>query len=820
VKRFCRTRLRRVPCCSERHTGGSRPAFVRTDWEVRLSGTRNPAAAAPKRVRRPSGRGSKPARKTGHDAAAFEVVESKLAIPSLRAGLVRRTGLVNRLRASPDARVFTIAAPAGYGKTTLLAQWAHADSRPFAWVSLDARDDDPVALMTYLAAALNTVHPIDPAVFRAAAAGSDSIWSTSLPRLGAALASMPEPIVLVLDDVHELKHRDCVDALEPLAKHLMGGSQLVLSGHADPGVPLARMRADRRLVEVGQAELALNDAEARSLLASVGLKVTEADARELNDRTEGWAAGLHLAALFMQETKEPEPIASFSGGDRFVVDYLRTEHLSRLKTIDVEFLTRTSILDRMSGPLCDAVLGRGNSARRLQELEEANFFVVSLDHHRESYRYHHLFRDMLRSELDRLEPELVATLNRRAASWCEDNGHPEVAIEYAAAAGDFDELARLVSTHSLPFFRTGRVVTVERWFRWFDAPGLLERYPAVAALGAWVHALRGRPDEAERFAFAVEQSDYDGPMPDGSSSVRSWVSVLRAFLCPRGIAEMRADAERALEELAPGSFWMPSAQLFVGVGLLLEGQLERAEEILAQTAAGAVGSGAIYVGVVAHSELALLALGRGDLDKAETELARANDFLEDQPIEEYLPAAIQQAAGARLALESGRSATARQMLLRAMRMRGHLSRAVPWFGVQTMVELARSHLSLADVEGCRTLVREAEDIIRRRPDLGSLREQIRELRAELANAVGIDHGWASTLTAAELRLLPFLTTHLSFREIAERLFVSRNTVKSQAISVYRKLDASSRSEAIERAVQLGLVDTVVSPAARGFTPSG
>jgi LuxR family transcriptional regulator, maltose regulon positive regulatory protein len=782
-----------------------------------LSGTRNPAADAPQRTRRPSRRGSKPARKTGNDAAAFEVLESKLAIPSLRAGLVRRTGLVNRLRSSPDARVFTIAAPAGYGKTTLLGQWAHADSRPFAWVSLDARDDDPVAFLTYVAAALNTVHPIDPAVFRAAAAGSDSIWSAGLPRLGAALAAMPEPIVLVLDDVHELKHRDCVDALEPLAKHLTGGSQLVLCGHADPGVPLARIRADRRLIEVGEADLALNDNEAHSLLSSVGLKVTEADARELNTRTEGWAAGLHLAALFMEESKDSDPIASFSGGDRFVVDYLRGEHLSRLKTIDVEFLTRTAVLDRMSGPLCDAVLDRSDSAQRLQALEEANFFVVGLDHHREWYRYHHLFRDMLRSELERLEPELLPILSRRAASWCEEHGNPGAAIEYAAAAEDFDELARLVSVHSLPFFRTGRVVTVERWFRWFDVPGLLERYPAVATFGAWVHALRGHPDEAERFAFAAEQSDYEGPMPDGSSSVRPWVSVLRAFLCARGIAEMRADAERALEELSPGSFWRPSAQLFVGVGLLLEGELERAEEILAQTAAGAVGSGAIYVGVVAHSELALLALDRGDLNKAETELANANDFLENQPIEEYLPAAIEQAAAARLALESGRTATARQILLRAMRMRGNLSRAVPWFGVQTMLELARAHLSLSDVEGCKTLLREADDIIRRRPALGNLREQIRELRSQLANAAGIDHGWASTLTAAELRLLPFLTTHLSFREIAERLFVSRNTVKSQAISVYRKLDASSRSEAIERAVQLGLVDTPVSPA-RSFTP--
>jgi LuxR family maltose regulon positive regulatory protein len=784
-----------------------------------MGGTGKPAAGAPRRTRRTSHRRPTAASRARQKALGFEILQSKLAIPSLRPGLVPRTALVNRLRASHDARVFSVAAPAGYGKTTLLAQWAARDERPFAWVSLESRDDDPVALLTYIAAALDSVHPIDPGVFRAAAAASDSLWSTGLPRLGAALAGMPTPVVLVLDDVHELRHRDCLDALEPLAKHLIGGSQLVLLGHADCGLPLARIRADRRLVEVGPADLALSDSEARSLLEGVGVDLSEAEAGELNSRAEGWAAGLHLAALFMQEAGDQAAISSFTGKDRFVADYLRLEHLSRLKPADVKFLTRTAVLDRMSGPLCNEVLVRGDSGRRLRALEGANFFVVGLDHHREWYRYHHLFRDMLRSELERLEPELVGVLNRRAASWSERNGFPEAAIEYAAAGSDVDAVARLVSACALPFFRSGRVVTVERWFRWFDEPELLEQYPAVAAFGAWVHALRGRPDDAERFAYALEHSRHDGPMPDGSASPRPWAALVRALLCHRGIASLRADAELALAELGSSSFWRAPALLFLGIGFLFEGEVERAEEIFAETTEEAVGSGAIYVGVVAHSELALLALDRGDPARAETELAKADDLLENQPIEEYLPAAIKVAAGARLALAKGQAATARALLVTGMRMRGHLSRAIPWFGVQTQVELARSHLALADVDGARTLLRESEDILQRQPDLGTLRAQAENLRSQLATAPGIDDGWASTLTAAELRLLPLLTTHLSFREIAERLFVSRNTVKSQAISVYRKLDASSRSEAIERALQLGLVDAPVSsPSA--FTPSG
>jgi LuxR family transcriptional regulator, maltose regulon positive regulatory protein len=232
-----------------------------------------------------------------------------------------------------------------------------------------------------------------------------------------------------------------------------------------------------------------------------------------------------------------------------------------------------------------------------------------------------------------------------------------------------------------------------------------------------------------------------------------------------------------------------------------------------------MGSGAVHVDVVAHSELAVLALDRGDLARAEAELRGADEFLSGQPIEEYSTAALRQAAGARLALARGQAASARELLVRAMRMRAHLSSAIPWYCVQTQLELARSHIALADMDGARTLLREADDVIQRRPELGTLPRQARELRADLASAPSLDHGWASTLTAAELRLLPLLTTHLSFREIAERLYVSRNTVKSQAISVYRKLDASSRSEAIERAVQLGLVDAPVTSAS-AFTPSG
>ncbi len=518
---------------------------------------------------RKSGRSPEAAPRSGRQAAGFEILQSKLEVPKLRDGLVNRSALVSRLRSPTSARVISITTPAGYGKTTLLAQWAAEDPRPFAWVSLDDRDNDPAAFLTYLSAAADGIRPVDASVFRGAASGADSLWTVGLPRLGAALAAIGKPMVLVLDDVHELRDRDCIDALEPIAKHLPDGAQLVLSGRAEERLPLARLRAAGRLLALGPAELALSDSEAKRLLTEAGVKVSQAEASSLNERTEGWVAGLYLAALFSKEAGSAE-LTRFSGDDRFVADYLRSEHLSRLKPSVLEFLTRTSILDRMCASLCDAVLDRSDSARRLEALEQANLFLVPLDHRRDWYRYRHLFRDTLRAELDRLEPELGEVLNRRAAVWYEENGQPEAAIEHMVAAGDIDEVARLVGMFALPFYRSGRVVTVERWLKQLDDPELLRRYPEVAAFGAFLSGLRGRPEDAERFGFALEHSERAGPMSDGSASPQVWAALVRAFLCRHGIADMEADARLALKDLPAASIWHPTALTLLGCSLLYQ----------------------------------------------------------------------------------------------------------------------------------------------------------------------------------------------------------------------------------------------------------
>jgi LuxR family maltose regulon positive regulatory protein len=749
---------------------------------------------------------------------AFELLRTKLDVPPPRPGLVERTGLLDRLSRAHTHRFVSVVAPPGYGKTTALGQWAARGGRQFVWVSLDHRDNDPVVLLTYVAEALNNADgTVEPAVFKALSAAGGSLWASGLPQLGSALASRREPIVLILDDVHELENHECLDALAVLLTHVPRGSQLVLSGRTEARLGLPKLRAEGELLELGPTELALNDAEAHALLVAAGVDVTETEAEGLNEHAEGWAAGLYLAALSLDS--DSSSLASFSGQDRFITDYLRSEELARVGPAELEFLLRTAVLDRMCGPLCDAVLEREDSAGVLETLGDENLFVVPLDHHRRWFRYHHLFREMLQAELERREPKLPATLNRRAASWWEGNGHPEVAIEYSAAAGDTDELARLVTACVFPYYRSGRVTTVERWLALFDDTALLERYPAIAVFGVWLHALRGRPDVAERWALAVETSKSEGLMPDGSS-FEAWAATVSALLCRKGVEQMQIDAEFAVSHLSAASPWRPVSILLWGMAVLLSGDLDQAEVILDQAAEAAVAGGAVWAGVAARSERALLALERGDLAAAESELALGAAFIDDAASADYVVTAILLAATARLAIAKGQGAQARRALVSAQPMRPMMTRALPWFAVQARLELAKAHLALSDPRGAATLYREAKEVLRRRPRLGTLVTEAEDLRAKLSTVAEQSSGWASTLTAAELRLLPLLTTHLSFREIAERLFVSRNTVKTQAISVYRKLDASSRSEAIERAVELGLVDAPLASRAVEFTRSG
>jgi LuxR family transcriptional regulator, maltose regulon positive regulatory protein len=720
---------------------------------------------------------------------------------------VARTALVERLLTAPAGSVVCVVAPPGYGKTTLLAQWAQHQGDRIGWVTIDPHDNDPAVLLTYLAVALDRVMPIDPETFQLLASPSSHVSPPVVPRLAAAMSRVTEPVDLVLDHVELLHDRQCLDVLAQLAVQLSGGSRLALASRTRPRLPLSLLRTQGRLMELGAADLAMDQSEARALLEEVEMRLAEEHVAELHRRTEGWPAGLYLAALALQAagTAPDTPAAgsAFAGDDQFIVEYLNSELLSRLPARQVSFLTRTAVLDRMCGPLCDAVLDTTGSARALESLAGSNLLLVPLDRRRQWYRYHHLFRDLLGAELGRREPELVPELHRRAAVWCEANGLEETAIDHAQAAGDADQVAWLVLQVSQPVWVSGRVDTILRWMEWFEREQLMERYPAVAAHGALIFALLGRATKAEQWAAAAERASPGGRLPDGST-VESNLAYLRAILCRDGVATMRRDARLAWDGLGPLSPYRATMVHTEALSFLLDGDPERADPVFARAFDAATEAAAPPLAAVILAERCSIAAGRDDWAAATTLADRALERIRGGRFDGYWTSALVYAWAARAALYRGDLDGARDHLARAAGLRPLLTHALPVVSAQALLELARAYLALGDPDGAHAVLRQADDIFQQRPDLGVLPAQADELRARLITMKWTGLG-ASSLTTAELRLLPLLPTHLTFAAIGERLYVSKHTVKTQAISIYRKLGASSRSEAVRHAQQLGLL---------------
>jgi LuxR family transcriptional regulator, maltose regulon positive regulatory protein len=397
------------------------------------------------------------------------LLRTKLLPPPVRTGLIPRARLDALLEAGARGRLCLIDAPAGSGKTTLLAQWCLAGqaSRRVAWVSLDESDDDPVRFWVYVIEAFRVVAPgfgEAPLGLLQGSGSAEVLTRVVLPQLLNELATSGDDVLLMLDDYHLISSSTCHHTLGFFIDHLPANVHVVLATRTDPPLQLARLRASGELTELRIADLGFTDAEAARLLQdAMELDLTPQEVQRLRERTEGWAAGLVLAGLSLRGRSDPGPfIASFEAGHRHVVDYLGSEVLARQPEPLRTFMVRTSILERLSAPLCDAVLETGNSAEMLAELEQANQFLIALDDHRQWYRYHHLFGQLLALELADREPELAPELHRRAGAWMQDAGDVEAAIHHFATAGEFAQAGALITRDWLPYSRRGRIATVQR----------------------------------------------------------------------------------------------------------------------------------------------------------------------------------------------------------------------------------------------------------------------------------------------------------------------------------------------------------------------
>jgi LuxR family transcriptional regulator, maltose regulon positive regulatory protein len=746
---------------------------------------------------------------------AVDVIQSKVRVPEVRRNSVSRTALVNRLRAGGAFPLVVVVAPAGYGKTTLLAQWAAKDARPFAWLSLDERDNDPLVLLRHFTAALDRLDPIEPGILEALAKPRTSVWDSIVPRLTTHLSSRDSPLVLVFDDIDLLESEEAIAIVAGLIENVPAKSMVALAGRKQSRLPVASLRVGAPLLEIGAYELALSRRETEMLLKGCGVELAEDELLDLLQLSEGWAAGIYLTALAGRAEGDG---AHVEADGRYLADYVEAEYLERLTPDERAFLRRTSVLEKMNGALCDAVLESDDSAASLGAVERSNLFLVPVDRERGWYRYHPLFRDLLRRELADVEPDLIAVLNQRAADWYEAHDDPEAALGHAHGAGDSDEAARILSSIALKVHHSGRAALLETWLGPFDDDERLERYPAVAVNGSRIHAVRGRPEEAERWLAAAERAAAGHGK--GIAAVRPCIAVMRSALCANGPAKMLADAEAAVAKLRSGTTWRPSALLVEGAAAILLGNDAKADPLLAEAALEAERLGSTETQVIALGERSLLAAARGDYHEAEALATEACELMDETELTDYSTSALALAASARAMLRHGIWEKARTQLTLAQDVLPTLTHALPWLAVQTRLELGHACVTLRDHDGARQMLEEARDVLAVKPKLGGLAAAVDALAEEIDAMPANGNGASSGLTAAELRLLPLLSTHLSFREIGERLFVSRNTIKTQAISVYRKLGVSSRSEAIERAIELGLVDAEHSHSAAEDEPAG
>jgi LuxR family maltose regulon positive regulatory protein len=716
--------------------------------------------------------------------------DSKISVPEPRRGAVSRKHLIVRACTS-GSPIVAVTAPAGYGKSTLLAEWAASETRAVAWVSPDRFDDDPATLLSLVASACSRFSPLAiEAVADLSDMGGPAL-GRSAPLLAAALASTATPFALFIDDLHLVDSSGCRDVLEVLVGGVPAGSQVVFASRHEQA-HLARLRVASDVFEVDADDLRVDDTGARLIFEDVGSDVSEDEIAQLVARCEGWPAGLFLCALISGRGGDP----SATGDDRFIADYLYRECLAQLPDDLARFLRRTAVLERLSGDLCNAVLDRGDSHASLRALERLNLFLVPLDRHRGWYRYHGLFREFLLGDLHRLEGSDVPELHRRAASWCEANGLAHLAIDHLLTAGDQDRAAQLIPTAGLQSYRAGQVAVTSRWLAQLDET-TLEAHPRVAVLACWKSLLMGESAEAERLAHVIER--IQSPVDGGSGvELAAAQAAIRAAMCARGPQKALEDAAFAFANEPRWSPWHDRAAYLYGSAALLVEDVAAAREAFVEGSSPATAAGPLCL-----AELAVLALDEGAWPEATRLATAALEAIEANHMDGYSTSALGFAVAARIAVHDDDVARADELLAMGMRARVPCTHVLPFVALRSRLQLSKAYAARGDRAAVRALGDEMEDLLRARPDLGALSDEIARHRRETATLPGSEG--AAPLSPAEFRLLPYLQTHLTLHEIGERLFVSRNTVSTQVTAIYRKLGVTSRGAAVRRAAETGLL---------------
>jgi ATP/maltotriose-dependent transcriptional regulator MalT len=737
------------------------------------------------------------------DGGGPVLITTKLCPPVVRDQIVPRERLVEPLRTRSGVKLSLVACPAGYGKTTLLGAWYEAEAarKPVGWLTLDEGDNDPVVLWSYVIEALGRACPAISVPVSPQMAGAASIVPVVLPRLVNELDDQGE-VTLILDDFHRLSDGPARQSLAWFIDHAPLTFQLVVSTRTEPDLPLAALRAHGELLELRADDLRFTCEEADAFLngrLELGLTPEEVDG--LLQRLEGWPTGLYLTALSIRRTDDRHGfVNALSASSRHLIDFLETEVLQAHDPPMQALMLGSSILERLSGPLCDAVLDQQHSTPMLNALAHSNLFLTPLDIEGRWYRFHPLFAQLLRVELERREPGTAPALHHRAYAWHRDHGTTGEAISHAIAAGAHAEAAELIEACWVSYANACRYDTILAWIR--QLPDEMQSGGVrLLLVKGWMLSLSARREEACQVIAAAEQLGEpggEGPLADGFSCAEASLTMLRAVFPWGDVGAQLEYGRRAAELEGPGSPWQPVACWAVGMGLYYKGEPGEADRWFTESAALAPASAQWPAGASSLAYRSLIAGEQGNLEEqrilaeSAAELVREHGTVKANGV---VPLALGVSLAAR-----GQPGEAQPLIEYAaafIRSRGQPTEAAMALLYQGSVLRA-----LGERERSQAAATEARSIIGSCPDPGILTGRLQAYAGSPREDTSPGEG---KLTRRERRVLQLLTSDLSERDIGHELYVSHNTVHSHVRSIYRKLGVSSRAHALQRTRELRLL---------------
>jgi LuxR family transcriptional regulator, maltose regulon positive regulatory protein len=691
----------------------------------------------------------------------------------------------------------------------LVAQWGASvgEERPVAWLWLEAVDNDPARFWMYVIEAMRSVAPgIGEASLAMLRAPGVNLAAEALPALINELAEISERLVLVLDDYHAIEDERIHEGMASFVEHLPTTLRIVMTSRVEPPLRIATLRARAQLNEIDAGQLRFSLSEAESMLNDVhGLGLTPETVKRLHERTEGWAAGLYLAVLSMRGREDTgDFVESITGSDRQVVDYLAAEVLGEQTEAELDFLLCTSVLDKFCAALCDAVTGAPDSRAMLDQIERANYFLSPLDPRHEWFRYHHLFGELLRHELERRQPGRTTDLHRLAGRWFLDAGMVSEAIGHLTAAGELDAASELIDAHWLAFTNAGQRESVARWMDQLPR-GYIMSDGRLCLVQARTALTVGERDEVLRWVDLAAQAPTNNPGDD--AELGEEVTVVRAAAWQL-LGDMR-QAEQLAGGLAPldgSSIWHSLAACVLGTSARFFDANDDAQ-VLFDTALKLGGSRNFIVSMLSLGRLALIAADRGDWRGCRAKIEAAFAVARANGLEEYWICTSAHVARGRLLRHDRRPTEAGGELERAVSLARRGAGLVEWsYALTTLAEL---RCELGERRAARELVLEARELLSRAPEPGPLALRlVGQLESALRLVVDVSGARpvvTDELTAREQTVLGLLPTGLSAREIADELGISRDTVKTHTKRIYQKLGVSSRRSAVARGRELGLL---------------